>query len=67
VSARDLTFCFHLKAIHVQNAGQDVELEWFAPSCGSVKAAKLLLRLDVEDGEKYMLGDTYYIHMRGMP
>ena len=67
MSTHDLTFCFELKSIHIQNAGQDVELEWLAPPCGPVKAAKMMVRLDVEDGKHYMLGDTYHIHMRELP
>jgi len=67
VSSHDLYVCMTLKSIHTLDLGQRVELKFIAPTCGEVEGGDMTLRLTPEAGERYMLGDKLFIHMRGAP
>jgi len=66
VSTHDITICLTLKAIHTLDAGTHVELKFVIPQCGEIDGGDMTLRLTpASAGERYMLGDRLFVHMRG--
>lgn len=64
VSTHELQVCLTLKAIHTLDSGAHVELKFVAQPCGEVRSGDMTLRVTPEEGGKYMLGDTLFIHTR---
>ena len=67
MSTHDLGICIKLVAIsNPFDADHLVELKFRIPECDDVAGGDLLLRVNAESAKKYMLGDTYYIHLRSL-
>ena len=67
MSTHDIYICLTLKSIHTLDAGTHVELKWIIPSCGEIDGGDMTLRVSPAAGERYMLGDKLFVHMRGEP
>jgi len=67
MSSHDLSICLTLKSIHTLDAGTHVELKFVIPECGDVAGGDMTLRMTPEAGERYLLGDKLFIHIRGAP
>ena len=68
MSTHDLGICMKLVAIsNPFDADHFVELKFRIPECGEITGGgSLLLRIDETEAKQYMLGDTYYIHLRSL-
>jgi len=68
MSTHDFGICMKLKSIStVFDAGKFVELAFVIPACGEIEGGgELLLRINPREAPTYMLGDTYYFHLRSV-